>query len=165
MQVAILNACNTQTQAIDLVKQGIATVVSTNQKVGDETAARFTQEFYKNLFSGRTYKDAFDDAIAIISAKQKEKVSKQRGAFDLGECPESDTEYVLLTKEAGTDELSFANLVNDPYFGLPELPKVLKEKLTSIDIPYLSLQPYTEREAPLFFGRGWGTACFTSASG
>jgi len=67
LQLVFLNGCATLGQVKSLHAAGIAAVIATSRKIGDEAARIFSRQFYQTLtMEGKTITDAFDAATARV---------------------------------------------------------------------------------------------------
>lgn len=67
LRCLVLNACYTS-EAAHLVLGRVPFVVGTTEKIDDTSAISFSSSLYSHIGNGRTYQDAFDDAIAYLRA-------------------------------------------------------------------------------------------------
>lgn len=158
VKLVFLNGCSTRPQVAKLLDKGIDVVLAAARPVDDAAARAFAVDFYRQLIAGRSFRDAFerardlakaaygDDPQAIfrdLAAYRPEDISDTFGfPWDLQVRPGAER----------TERMSLADLAGDPLLGLPALPPggYLPPK------PYPEpLQPFTLREAHVFFGRGW----------
>ena len=61
----VLNACETEIQANEIVKH-IDFVVCMNSPIGDEAALKFAEGFYRALFAGKGFAECFDWGVNTI---------------------------------------------------------------------------------------------------
>ena len=66
-QVVLLNACYSSLQAEEISKYGLY-VVGTNQPISDDAAIAFSSGLYIGLGEGKTFEDAFNDAMISVLA-------------------------------------------------------------------------------------------------
>lgn len=65
VRVVVFNACYTHDQA-EAVARHIDVAIGMNAPIGDETAARFAEQFYSAIGFGASVKHAFDQALARL---------------------------------------------------------------------------------------------------
>jgi hypothetical protein len=65
LQVIVLNACYSATQAQSLAEQADV-VIGMQNAIGDDAAIEFSASLYRAIGFGRTIQDAFDQAIAAL---------------------------------------------------------------------------------------------------
>ncbi|GAB3015550.1 hypothetical protein GCM10027284_38320 [Cyclobacterium sediminis] len=66
--LVFINGCDSYEQAISYMEVGVSAVIVTNREIFDETAANFSQQFYRGLTNNYTIKDAFSSAIKYMGA-------------------------------------------------------------------------------------------------
>lgn len=69
VQIIVLNACYSADQAKALSAFG-AYVVGHNLPIADKTAISFSKGFYNGLGEGKTFEEAFNDAMFVILSEQ-----------------------------------------------------------------------------------------------
>ncbi|HAS39477.1 MAG TPA: hypothetical protein DCS93_03320 [Microscillaceae bacterium] len=157
LKLVFLNACATQQQAEYLSEQAENTaVIATDIPVDDYDALQIVERFYHSLGKNCSIQQSFDHAIdfggalgsveSVSRASDRNKNKKRQ----IIKVKEQHWDIYTENKENLTWKLETAQ--NDPYFGLPVLPL---NKYHLPKIPYVSLKHYTEKEASVFFGRGW----------
>jgi myosin heavy subunit len=65
VRVVVFNACSSRDQA-EAAAQHVDIAVGTNAPLGDETAAKFAEQFYSAIGFGASVKHAFDQALSRI---------------------------------------------------------------------------------------------------
>jgi WD40 repeat protein len=155
LEVVFLNGCSTQNQARGLLDANVSAVIATSQAIDDSVATAFAGHFYNGLAGGATLRVAFREAeSAVVSSRGADKHQLYRHIGGAGG-PEIVTEefpwrlYIRPGAEI-TQDWNLPQAADDPLLGLPELPEGdLPER------PYRQLNFYTERDAEVFFGRGY----------
>ncbi|MEM7345421.1 MAG: CHAT domain-containing protein, partial [Chloroflexota bacterium] len=157
LQLVFLNGCETQGQVQGLLEAGIPAVIATGRKIMDDVAVQFAERFYKGLLTDQPLPKAFIEAEGAIQSKLGSDFrSAYRAELDEEDftLEERNTWPWQLHPTERSPEISnwsLSKLAQDPYFGLPPLPRQrqLPQK------PFRGLSYFTEKEAALFFGRGW----------
>ncbi|MEO6287513.1 MAG: CHAT domain-containing protein [Dyadobacter sp.] len=75
LQLVFLNGCSTKEQVDQLLDAGVRAVIATSIEIGDDTATRFAEDFYKKLASGYSIDEAFKLATELVTAKNNELLS------------------------------------------------------------------------------------------
>lgn len=71
----VLNACYSEQQAEEMA-QYIPNIIGTDNAIGDTKAQEFTSFFYRHIFGGATYEEAFDKAIADLGISDLGKTAQ-----------------------------------------------------------------------------------------
>ncbi len=87
VKLVFLNACSTRPQVADLLLKGIDLVLATARPIGDDAAREFAANFYRQLVSGRTFRDAFEHARELAkTARGRSPEAFVRSLGDFGGC-------------------------------------------------------------------------------
>ena len=81
LQLVFLNGCATRGQVETLLANGVKAVIATAVPIDDTMATEFAEEFYRALASGKTIKQSFDSATALIASRydNKQPIGEFRG--------------------------------------------------------------------------------------
>jgi WD40 repeat protein len=155
LQLVFLNGCSTQAQTQGLLDANISAVISTSRSIEDLVATEFSYQFYQGLAGGATIRTAYNEAEAAVRTSLVGSSIRGLyfGAKNLAKLrPETDRwpwNLYLRDGSEDADQWSLPKAVNDPLFGLPQLPeRDLPES------PYKHLNWFTREDAEVFFGRG-----------
>ncbi|HMN28029.1 MAG TPA: CHAT domain-containing protein, partial [Caldilineaceae bacterium] len=126
LELAFLNGCSTQEQAQALLDAGVSVVIATSQAINDAVATDFATRFYQGLASGASIQTAFNEAVAASKTAQGGQTRQLYyvGAEDQPVATAERWPWALYQRP-GAERAAQWNLpqaVNDPLFGLPELP-------------------------------------------
>lgn len=77
LALVFLNGCATRGQVDILLEAGVKCVIATETVIGDSTASKFANEFYKALASGTSLQGAFDTASAFVKNNATGKYESQ----------------------------------------------------------------------------------------
>ena len=149
LKVVFFNGCSSQQQAIDLIEEGVPTVIGTSSAIKDEIATEISGRFYNGLASGLSIEQTWQQTLDILKTKTDTKKSK---GLKLRRDKSSDFPWNMYIRQ-GSEIVKDWNLpmaVNNPLFGLPELP----QKFNLPEKPFRFLERYKEEHAEVFFGRG-----------
>ncbi len=157
LPLVFLNGCSTQGQVKHLLDAGVQAVIATSRSIDDARATRFATDFYAALGGGASLRRAFEQAAAAARAAAGDlprAAYRDIGAEDdgaAGQVTDAQWPWALHVSDgaAARADWSLAEAIGDPLFGLPRLPDG--------DLPpdpFRGLQPFTAREARIFFGRG-----------
>ena len=162
LHLVFLNGCSTLGQAKKLVEK-IPVVIATSGDVDDEVAYLFAAEFYQAINNFETIGAAFKLAETRILMDygdyQNDRKSLQsilkRGSKKIVTTPDvAFTPWHLLRRDEADIHWTLQQAIGNPYLGLPE-PLLNPGDPELPGDPFVSLQPYTHKEAKIFFGRGW----------
>ncbi|MFH6942752.1 CHAT domain-containing protein [Flavobacterium sp. FlaQc-50] len=150
LRLVFLNGCSTFQQAQDLLKLGIPAVIATSQKIPDDVAKEFASRFYNGLAEGLSINNSFKQAKLAILSSSTDNIKISQALSDPRK-PKKELEILWDLYYTNEDSYNWklSDEINNPYFGLP---KPLNYLLPNA--PYISLQPYTEKESLIFWGRG-----------
>jgi signal transduction histidine kinase len=146
LKLVFLNGCETGQQADDLQRTNIPAVISTGDTIPDAVAGAFAARFYKGLAENLSIREAFDQAKEITLADTA-TVARIKQAQNSAAVLPGDTWKLSASEDAANWKIG--DEIDNPYFGIPE-PASTHLPPT----PYISLKPYTEKEAAIFWGRG-----------
>lgn len=81
LKLVFLNGCATLDQVKALLANGVPAVIATAVPINDSMATEFSEQFYQSLASGKTIKESFDAASALIASRYGDarKVGDFRG--------------------------------------------------------------------------------------
>ena len=81
LKLVFLNGCATGDQVKALLANGVPAVIATAVPIDDSMATEFSEQFYQSLASGKTIKESFDAASALIASRygEKRKIGDFRG--------------------------------------------------------------------------------------
>ncbi|MDX1522572.1 MAG: AAA family ATPase, partial [Anaerolineae bacterium] len=151
LQLVFLNGCSTRRQVEGLVAANVPAVISTSQAIDDTVAMDFASRFYHGLANGAELDTAYAEAEAAILSDRGSGTT--RGLY-YGEAEDVDEHWPwgLYPKEGLglTAKWNLPDAVNDPLFGLPTPP----HRPLPLQ-PFLGLSYFREKQAEIFFGRGW----------
>ena len=152
LHLAFLNACATSEITDKVIDAGVNAVVSTNREIDDSAAFIFATSFYKELLSGESILRSFERAQ--IATLENEKISGNikltyRASYR-DHVQEGHFPWDLFGSKQNL-EWSWAEVVDDPHFGLPPLPSELKTN--PIDSPFVGYNRFERKHARVFFGR------------
>ena len=154
LKLVFLNGCSTRGQVQALQDAGVGAVIATLKDINDTTARVFAVGFYKSLMTGASIQVAFEEAQAEIQIPQSgSREERNRQLYREGVTTDTDRFPWMLE---GTPEAlgwSLADALNDPTFGLPDLP----EDIGLPQEPYRNLERFKRDDARVFFGRGRDT--------
>ena len=152
LKLVFLNACKTKSQAQHLIQQGIPAVIATTRPINDTHAQEVAQQFYFNLAEKYTIGESFERAKMFREAQvaQGHYRSLEHSCQEAGVESSQPFSWKLFSKTNESRQWSLYTAQGDPYASLPSL-----SHLTPPNQPFPSLQPYTEKQASVFFGRGW----------
>ena len=145
LKLIFLNGCQTYQQAKEMHEQGIPAVIGTHRAIGDNIAKDFAHRFYRSLALGVSLEHAWNDAVSIIQTFSGKTFNPTSRGIELSQ-DDGELSWDLFTN-AG--DWNLGSEAKNPLFGLPE-PEI-QELPPS---PFRFLEPYTKRDAELFFGRG-----------
>ena len=152
LRLVFLNGCATEGHIEGLFAAGIPAVLATSEFIDDEVATKFSTEFYKVLVEGETVETAYRLAQEAIRT-EKDDDPCDAYCVDAKCDEESPWPWKLRIAPEAANLLkrwTLPGVHEDPYFELPPLPPMDLPKN-----PYKNLEPFTEKDAPIFFGRGW----------
>jgi hypothetical protein len=151
LELVFLNGCSTQPQVEGLLEAGVSAVLATSQAIDDQIATEFSDRFYEQLAGGADIQTAFNTAAE--TAKQT-KAGATRGLFwgeeETRAADRWPWDLYLREGTADTAYWSLPDAVDNPLFGLPELPD---QPLPAQ--PFRRLERFTHRQTQIFFGRGY----------
>lgn len=164
LKLVFLNGCHSAQQAQALIDHGVPAVIGTSKAIRDDIATNLADRFYWALGEGIPLEKAWFEATTQIKThegkqdlnqyyNQKSTLQESHRGIGRQEANHWDHFPWELYFRPGEDILKEWNLpsvVNDPYFGLPNIPNHydLPEE------PYHYLARYTKSDARIFFGRG-----------
>ncbi len=152
LKLVFFNGCSTHQQSIELMQAGIPAVVGTSNAISDDIATDLSIRFYKGMAQGMTLDRAWSSAIDEIKIKKGE--GNTRGLYRKEAAKQMIDErfpWDLFIRE-GSEIVKEFNLpaeVNNPLFGLPEIPKTYNLP----EVPYQFLTRYERCHAEVFVGR------------
>ncbi|WP_027001157.1 hypothetical protein [Hugenholtzia roseola] len=159
LHLVFLNGCCTKLQAQSLIEKNIPAVIATSQAIEDTVAADFSFQFYSALTVGEDIESSYRTAENFIKTKvgdfEKEPES-HRALIRKSSIIKDKSDKIpwQLYESQGIERQaawSLAKANKNPLFGLPELPA---HQFHLPNQPFISLRYFTEKEAPIFFGRG-----------
>ena len=148
LQLVFFNGCSSQQQAEEMVAAGVPAVIGTSTAINDGVATDLSIRFYKGIAHGESIEQAWLHAIDAV--KTKKGNGGHRG-LKLRRDKSSEFPWNIMIRPGAeiVKEWNLPMAVNNPLFGLPDLPKLnLPEK------PFLFLRRYQREYAEIFFGRG-----------
>lgn len=152
LKLVFFNGCSTHQQSVELMQAGIPAVVGTSNVISDDVATDLSIRFYKGIAQGMTLDRAWNSAVDEIKIKKGE--GNTRGLYRKEAAKQMIDErfpWELLIREGSeiVKEFNLPSEVNNPLFGLPEIPKTYNLP----EMPYKFLMSYSREEAEVFFGR------------
>ncbi|MCU0389983.1 MAG: hypothetical protein MUE81_02600 [Thermoflexibacter sp.] len=152
LKLVFFNGCSTHQQSVELVQAGISAVIGTSNAINDDIATDLSIRFYKGLAEGLTLDRAWYSAIDEVKIKQGE--GNTRGLYRKEAAKQMIDErfpWELMIREGAeiVKEFNLPAEVNNPLFGLPEIPKTFNLPI----LPYQFLMRYDRSHAEVFFGR------------
>ncbi len=149
LKLLFLNGCSTYGQVEKYFRNNVQNVIATSSLIYDELAKDFAIKFYHSLAGGTSLVRAFNEASSIT---QSIKSKKRRDDVVLNEKQKTGFLPWKFRSRPGAEESKYWSLpeaVNNPLFGLPELPQKILPTC-----PFPNLKWFTEKHAEIFFGRG-----------
>lgn len=152
LKLVFFNGCSTHQQSLELTQAGIPAVIGTSNAINDDVATLLAIRFYRGIAQGMTLERSWNAAVSNIKIKQSE--GNTRGLYRKEAAQKLVDErfpWELLIREGAeiVKEFNLPTEVNNPLFGLPEIPKIYNLPAE----PYQFLLPYTRPYAEIFFGR------------
>lgn len=152
LKLVFFNGCSTHQQSLELTQAGIPAVIGTSNAINDDVATLLAIRFYRGIAQGMTLERSWNAAVNNIKIKQHE--GNTRGLYRKEAAQKLVDErfpWELLIREGAeiVKEFNLPTEVNNPLFGLPEIPKIYNLPAE----PYQFLLPYTRAHAEIFFGR------------
>jgi WD40 repeat protein len=149
LQLVFLNGCCTGDQAENLIKIGIPVVIATSFEIPDESAKIFAARFYKGLVEGHSIQTSFEQSEIHVSGLSEFYMPPARLSNPRRPKPKPELLWKIYKKNDDAGKWTLEDELSNPYFGLP------KPKNNFLPgAPYISLKPYSEKEAGIFWGRG-----------
>ena len=160
LQLVFLNGCSTRAQVAGLLEAGVPAVIATARAIDDGMARAFAVAFYTELASGVPLRAAFEKARGRVQAARGEGPKSYYRSRDFGDLANdadspdpADDDGFPWEFRPRTDLVkiwSLPDAAGNPEFGLPRLPQgVLPES------PFRHLHWFTDKDAEVFFGRGY----------
>ncbi len=152
LKLVFFNGCSTHQQSLELTQAGIPAVIGTSNAINDDVATLLAIRFYRGIAQGMTLERSWNAAVSNIKIKQND--GNTRGLYRKEAAQKLIDErfpWELLIREGAeiVKEFNLPTEVNNPLFGLPEIPKIYNLPAE----PYQFLMPYTRAHAEIFFGR------------
>lgn len=152
LKLVFFNGCSTHQQSIELMQAGIPAVVGTSNAISDDVATDLSIRFYKGMAQGMTLDRSWNSAVDEIKIKKGE--GNTRGLYRKEAAKQMVDErfpWDLLIREGAeiVKEFNLPSEVNNPLFGLPEIPKTYNLP----EVPYQFLSRYERSHAEVFVGR------------
>lgn len=111
LKLVFLNGCSTQQQVDQLLDANVRAVIATSIDIGDDTATRFAEDFYKKLSSGHSIDEAFRLATELVTAKNNASLSTLdnpgRGIVHLIKPPDSGPVWGLYLNKNHRDTAGY----------------------------------------------------------
>lgn len=149
LRFLFLNGCDNAEQVRLFASAGIPAVIATSAPVDDHVARQFSTRFYEYLLANdlnNSLAEAFELAKAEVQEGSEQtqryrtlhyKKVMPRWSWQLTETVDKSAKWCL------------ADLLRDACFGLPKLPHDLPLPTR----PFKNIHYFTEKDAPVFFGR------------
>jgi WD40 repeat protein len=150
IQLVFLNGCATQQQAQGLLDAQVASVIATSRSIDDKWAMEFASRFYRGLAGGAAIQTAFNEAAAAVTTATG-GVQRHLYAVQDNACDRLPWDLYVRPGAERAAHWNLPDAANEPLFGLPNLPPV--QELPPQ--PFRHLDWFTEKEAHIFFGRGY----------
>ncbi len=155
LELVFLNGCSTQDQVRGFLDAGVSAVIATRQDVRDGAATEFAARFYQHLASGAPIGTAFNRAEAELKLfhtgdpRRAYRRDPRRGGGAVADGWPWYRKFGPGAEErvAGW---SLAEAAGDPLFSIPQ---PVTEGPPPV-VPFKHLDPFTHRDAEIFFGRG-----------
>lgn len=152
LKLVFFNGCSTHQQSVELMQSGIPAVIGTSNAINDDIATDLSIRFYKGIAQGLSLDRAWNSGIDEIKIKKGE--ANTRGLYRKEAAEKMEDErfpWELLIREGSEiiKEFNLPSEVNNPLFGLPEIPK----SFNLPELPYQFLMPYNRTHAEVLFGR------------
>jgi WD40 repeat protein/tetratricopeptide (TPR) repeat protein len=150
LRLVFLNGCSTGPQVQGLLAARVPAVVATSRSIVDSAATDFAARFYAELGAGGSPQRAFAVAQSAVEMVRGGATRDLLRELEAGEAV--DLPWSLHQGEGQEMALDWtlAEAVGDPTFGLPPLPE---QDLP--DSPFRHLFSFAEKQADVFFGRGY----------
>ncbi len=156
LQLTFINGCCSQLQAEALVNAGIPAVIGTSENIRDDVAQDLAVRFYKGLATkeGLTLENAWVEACDLIFTKKGNDGIRAGGVWHPSESTDRLPWDIYYNPDAAESvrKWSLGQAANNPYWGMPPLPKKYYEELPGA--PFVGLNRFTREQAGIFFGRG-----------
>jgi len=155
LKLVFLNGCSSQQQAMDLSEAGAPIVIGTSQAISDDIATKLSIRFYSGLAAGASINRAWLEAVEEVKIRKGNHKAVYRGLYWKGQEKNSDRfPWNILVREGAEDvkEWDLPKAVNNPLFGIPDIPQEYYERLP--ERPYRFLKYFQQCDAAIFFGRG-----------
>ncbi len=153
LKLIFFNGCSTQQQALELVQGGVPIVIGTSQAISDDVATSLSIRFYSGIANGASIGRAWAEAIDLI--KIQKGGENTRGLYRKSAVQEGEDrlpwEMHLKTGAEVVREWNLPEAVDNPLFGLPEIPSTYNLP----DEPFIFLGRYERKHAEVFFGRSY----------
>lgn len=153
LKLIFFNGCSTQQQALELVQGGVPIVVGTSQAISDDIATTLSIRFYSGLANGASIERAWAEAIDLV--KIQKGSDNVRGLYRKTESKQAEDRFPwemhIKTGAEVTKEWNLPEAVENPLFGLPEIPS----NYNLPDDPFIFLGRYERKHAEIFFGRSY----------
>ncbi len=153
LKLIFFNGCSTQQQALELVQGGVPIVVGTSQAISDDIATTLSIRFYSGLANGASIERAWAEAIDLV--KIQKGSDNVRGLYRKTESKQAEDRFPwemhVKTGAEVTKEWNLPEAVENPLFGLPEIPS----NYDLPDDPFIFLGRYERKHAEIFFGRSY----------
>ena len=81
LQFVFLNGCANASQLDILFNAGVPAIIATTEAIQDAQAIQLAQQFYSGLCAGRSIKEAFEKAVALVNRASKEALVAYRGIY------------------------------------------------------------------------------------
>ncbi|TAD99314.1 MAG: hypothetical protein EAZ97_09030 [Bacteroidetes bacterium] len=153
LKLVFFNGCSTQQQAEELVKSGIPAVIGTSNSINDDVATTLAIRFYKSLANGAGIEKAWAEGLDQLKIMHGTNNMKALHRVNKKEKEPDQFPWNMYFKEGSeiVKEWNLPEAVDNPLFGLPEIPKTYNLPET----PYLFLRRYERPQAEIFFGRSY----------
>jgi len=73
LRLVFLNGCATRDQVKSLLDQGVKAVIATAVPINDTMATEFAEQFYQSMAAGKSIKDSYESARAMIASRYGDK--------------------------------------------------------------------------------------------
>jgi len=149
LRFLFLNGCDNAEQVRLFASAGIPAVIATSAPVNDQTARQFSIRFYEYLLEN-DLNTSLTEAFELAKAEIQENDGQEQRYRTLHYKKTLPTWSWQLTETVHKSaEWCLADLLRDGCFGLPKLPSDLPLPAR----PFKNIHYFTEKDAPVFFGR------------
>ena len=157
IECVVLNACHSHVPR-EQIQQHINFLVATQKEIRDDAALLFTKGFYDALFSGETYRDAYELGCNRIHLELYREHSNHRKLVPV--YSEAEREYInleqhqiLLFLEKNPPNLIFQHDIAVSNYTYQQNLNPEAEAKIDLPCPYRGLFNFSPNDAEFFFGR------------